>query len=169
MGSALASDESLIYTLPGFSQESGIKVGVLFSDATEEVEATNASLSVVTPRLFSASTPGNASDFSVCLRFKAHYHRPEYILFGSYKENKTAVVIGVDETAGEIYFKYAVSDDSAELARLSFEWLPRLDTWEHICFVKKPDPNEKLKQVKFFVNGKPMGQGRQRHFKKALT
>ncbi len=65
----------------------------------------------------------------------------------------------MDETKGQIYFKYSVSDDSDELTRVSFDWLPRLYAWEHICFVKKPEKDADLKQLKFFVNGEPKGQG----------
>ena len=152
-------DESLVYFLPGFSSESGLKVGLLFSEISDEVEATNATIEEVTPRLFHSSIKTNKSEFSICMRFKLHYQRPEYLLFTSYVENKTAVEIGVDEIKKEIYFKYSVSDDSDDVARLAFEWLPRLDIWEHVCFVKKPDPKEDLNQVKFFVNGEAKGQG----------
>jgi len=40
------------------------------------------------------SQPGNLSDFTLCLRFKIHYQRPEYVLFSAYSLNKTVAVMG---------------------------------------------------------------------------
>ena len=65
----------------------------------------------------------------------------------------------MDEINKETYFKYSVDPDSDEIAHIGFAWLPRLDTWEHVCFVKKPEPKQKLSQLKFFVNGEAKGQG----------
>lgn len=68
-------------------------------------------------------------------------------------------ISGVDELKKSLFFKYSVSSESDEVAQLKFEWLPRLDTWEHVCFVKKPEPKVELNQLKVFINGEPMGQG----------
>ena len=60
---------------------------------------------------------------------------------------------------GQIYFKYSVSALSNELTRLVFDWMPRLNVWEHICFMKKPEKDRELSQLKFFANGENVGKG----------
>ena len=67
---------------------------------------------------------------------------------------------GLDESEMQIYLKYSLSDESNELTRESFDWIPRLDTWEHLCFVKKPEVGKKFSQLKFFVNGENKGQSK---------
>lgn len=68
---------------------------------------------------------------------------------------------GVDEAKNATYFKYSAGDfaDPTDLTRVDFDWLPRLDEWEHLCFVKKAERGKALKQLKFFVNSEPKGQG----------
>lgn len=44
------------------------------------------------------------------------------------------------------------------MVRISFDWLPRLNEWEHICLSKKQEPDQELRQIKLFVNGEPKGQ-----------
>ena len=41
----------------------------------------------------------------------------------------------------------------------SFDWLPRRDIWEHVCFVKMEEEGLELPQLKFFVNGEEKGKG----------
>ena len=83
-----------MFLLPGFSSQSGLKVGLMFSAATEQIEATNGTLDGVIPKLFSSSIGSNVSEFTICLRFRLHYHRPEYALISAYVQNNTAVTIG---------------------------------------------------------------------------
>ncbi len=70
---------------------------------------------------------------------------------------------GIDETAKELYFRYSKSAESAELTRVTFDLLPRLDVWEHVCFVKGPDDQAEgegvYKKLKFFYNGMLKGEG----------
>ncbi len=44
--------------------------------------------------IYSHPVSGNSSEFTVCLRIKSHYKRPEFVLFSSYSINRTAIVIG---------------------------------------------------------------------------
>jgi len=67
----------------------------------------------------------------------------------------------VDERAGKIYLRYSRSASSEELGRVEFDFEPRLDRWEHVCFVKKPEKGKDLRQMKFFANGEAVGQGKQ--------
>ena len=67
---------------------------------------------------------------------------------------------GLDEAKGQIYFKYSVSALSNELTRLVFDWTPRVNVWEHVCFMKKPDKEGESNQLKFFVNGENKGKGK---------
>lgn len=84
-----APEEELIYSLPGFSVQSGIKVGQAYQPP--EVNQTDIQPLNV---LFQSSIPGNNSQFTICLRLKAHYQRPETVLMSAYVENKTAILIG---------------------------------------------------------------------------
>ena len=86
---AQAPEEELIYSLPGFSVQSGIKVGQAYKPP--EVNQTDIEPLNV---LFQSSIPGNNSQFTICLRLKAHYQRPETVLMSAYVENKTAILIG---------------------------------------------------------------------------
>ncbi len=113
-----------MYLLPGFSVQSGVRVGEVYDpnpppappppppaaeNATEEelskreAEITRIAIEYQKtldehargpPVVFSTPVSGNDSEFSICLRFKPHFQRPEYVLFSSYSINKTAVVIG---------------------------------------------------------------------------
>lgn len=65
---------------------------------------------------------------------------------------------GIDEKKKVTFMKFSADDESDELTRLEFDWIPRPDVWEHICLVKKPERGKKFSQVKFFVNGQPSGQ-----------
>ena len=75
----------------------------------------------------------------------------------------------MDETEKQIYLKYSLSKESNELTRINFDWIPRLDTWEHLCFVKKPEKEKELNQIKFFVNGENKGQGECRMIKLSIS
>ena len=97
--------EELVYLLPGFSIQSGIKVGEIFEEEEEVIEVTDeegdsaaAPPAVVedfpSPILFQSSIPGNKSEIALCLRIRAHYQRPETILVSAYVQNKTVLVIG---------------------------------------------------------------------------
>ena len=66
----------------------------------------------------------------------------------------------MDEAKGQIYFKYSVSALSNELTRLVFDFVPRVNVWEHVCFMKKPDKEGESNQLKFFVNGENKGKGK---------
>lgn len=70
------------------------------------------------------------------------------------------IISGLDEAKGQIYFKYSVSALSDELTRLVFDWAPRVNVWEHVCFMKKPDKEGESNQLKFFVNGENKGKGK---------
>ena len=83
--------EELVYLLPGFSTKSGIKVGEIFKEATELAAPNDLS---APPILFQSSIPGNKSEFTICLRIRAHYQRPEIVLVTAYAQNKTSLVIG---------------------------------------------------------------------------
>ncbi|TRY72284.1 hypothetical protein TCAL_08599 [Tigriopus californicus] len=151
--------EEFVVTLAGFSVQSGVKVGELHREPeVSELDSNETSTFKAPTSLFQSLTSGNLSEFSICVRFRAHYQRPEMVLMAAYVENKTNIVIGLEETRKEIYFKYSVSEYSNEMVRISFDWLPRLNEWEHICFSKKKEPDQELRQIKFFVNGKPKGQ-----------
>ncbi len=45
---------------------------------------------------------------------------------------------------------------------MTFEFLPRLDVWEHVCFVKGPadEAGGDYKKVDFYYNGKHKGDGK---------
>ena len=86
--------EELVYLLPGFSTQSGIRVGEIFEEDVESADGSSVPNDIPSPIVFQPAVPGNRSEFSICLRIKAHYQRPETILVTAFVENKTALVIG---------------------------------------------------------------------------
>ena len=74
-----------MYQLNGFSTRSGLRMSTPFQNAPE-----NQSL----PSLYQATKKGISSEFTICLRFKTHFRRPEYVLFAAYVANRTAIQIG---------------------------------------------------------------------------
>ena len=58
------------------------------------------------------------------------------------------------------YFKYSFSLETEELAKISFTWLPTLNIWHHICFVKTFD-YEYGGRLDFFVDGINVGNSKQ--------
>ena len=67
----------------------------------------------------------------------------------------------MDEIEKETYFKYYKGrQDGSGLTIITFDWIPRLDTWEHVCVSKRPEKGKRLNQLKFFVNGEQKGQGK---------
>ena len=99
-------DEELTVLLPGFHAESGIRAGEIYDPnpppEVREITLANGTVSeeefevepAELPVLIMGDGRGNRSEFTVCLRFRLHYQRPEYVLVAAYKENKTAVIIG---------------------------------------------------------------------------
>ncbi len=79
----------------------------MFQDASDEIEEKNLTLSEAIPTLFTSATPGNKSEFTICLRFRAYYKRPEYVLLAAYVQNKTAVEIGKIMTIDKVIKSFA--------------------------------------------------------------
>ena len=99
-------DEELTVVLPGFHAESGVRAGEIYDpNPPPEVREVTLENGTVVEQEFDAQPPelpvlingdgrGNRSEFTVCMRFRLHYQRPEYVLMAAYKENKTAAIIG---------------------------------------------------------------------------
>ena len=62
-----------------------------YEDVTEKPKEVENAL----PVLYEPMVANNKSHFSICLRFKIHYHRPEMVLMGAYANDLTVVVIGM--------------------------------------------------------------------------
>ena len=125
LAAAQISEEELVFQLAGFSVQSGLRVGEIFKPEEERPPpppppppplpspSSDPSAAPTTtpppptttekpppPVLHQSPVAGNDSEFTVCLRLRTHFQRPEYVLFASYQINKTAVVIGNSDYLG---------------------------------------------------------------------
>jgi hypothetical protein len=143
----------MVYLLPGFSAHSGLKVGQQYVAPLPPVGNETAKEPEPLPVLHTSEVVGNHSHFTLCLRFKAFYQRPETVLVSAYSEKRTVAVVGVDEVKRHLYFKYSVPGDSDELARVNFDWLPTVNRWDHLCFVKSKLRENQTVNFDLYVNG----------------
>ena len=86
--------DQLAYYLPGFSVQSGLRVGQVYEPPLPPTGNETVEEPEPLPVIHDSRVIGNDSEFSLCVRIRAHFQTPEWIIFSAYNEKKAVFEIG---------------------------------------------------------------------------